>query len=75
MLQHFCRYRLRQYETRNDPGKPQGLSSLSPYLHFGQVSAQRCALEVNKFRKQEPKAVDAFIEEAVVRRELSDNFW
>jgi deoxyribodipyrimidine photo-lyase len=52
----------------------QHLSNLSPYFHFGQLSVQRAALEIGKHRKSAPAAVDTFLEEAVVRRELSDNF-
>jgi photolyase PhrII len=48
-------------------------SDLSPYLHFGQLSAQRLALEV---QKADAPAADreAFLEQLIVRRELSDNF-
>ncbi|KAL7595462.1 hypothetical protein Lser_V15G27746 [Lactuca serriola] len=71
----FLTSRLKNYSTdRNNPLKPEGLSGLSPYLHFGQISAQRCALEARKVRKVNPQAVDAFLEELIVRRELSDNF-
>nr|XP_029119713.1 deoxyribodipyrimidine photo-lyase isoform X1 [Elaeis guineensis] len=71
----FLTRRLKNYETdRNDPLKPKGLSGLSPYLHFGQISAQRCALEAQAWRKSCPKSVDAFLEELIVRRELADNF-
>ncbi|KAL4592809.1 hypothetical protein LXL04_005814 [Taraxacum kok-saghyz] len=78
----FLTTRLKNYATdRNNPLKPEGLSGLSPYLHFGQISAQRCALEARKVRKLNPqpdfivlKAVDVFLEELIVRRELSDNF-
>lgn len=35
---------------------------------------QRAALEARKYRKSHPKAVDSFLEELVVRRELSDNY-
>ncbi len=48
-------------------------SRLSPYLHFGQLSAQRVALEVQAFDADIP-AQEAFLEQLVVRRELSDNF-
>ncbi|MCI28720.1 CPD photolyase, partial [Trifolium medium] len=42
----FLTKRLGSYSTdRNNPCKPAALSGLSPYLHFGQISAQRCALE------------------------------
>ncbi|KAJ9555301.1 hypothetical protein OSB04_009915 [Centaurea solstitialis] len=71
----FLTTRLKNYSIdRNNPSKPEGLSGLSPYLHFGQISAQRCALEARKVRKVNPQAVDAFLEELIVRRELADNF-
>jgi deoxyribodipyrimidine photo-lyase len=57
---------------RNDPAGD-GQSNLSPYLHFGQVSAQRVALEViENVAISESK--EAFLEELIVRRELSDIF-
>ena len=40
----------------------------------GQVSAQRAALYVKKHGKSHSKGVANFIEESIVRRELSDNF-
>ena len=52
----------------------QALSCLSPYFHFGQLSTQRAALEVSKMRGSAKEDAETFIEEAVVRRELSDNF-
>lgn len=71
----FLTTRLKNYSTdRNNPLKPQALSGLSPYLHFGQISAQRCALEAHKVRKNYTQAVDTFLEEMIVRRELADNF-
>ncbi|KAL3834873.1 hypothetical protein ACJIZ3_009609 [Penstemon smallii] len=71
----FLTTRLKNYSSdRNNPLKPKGLSGLSPYLHFGQISAQRCALEARKVRNIYPQAVDVFLEELIVRRELADNF-
>jgi len=72
-LRRFIRYRLAEYDdTRNDPNED-GQSGLSPYLHFGQISAQRVAIEVQK--SGAPAQVkEAFLEELIVRRELSDNF-
>ncbi|XP_028058180.1 deoxyribodipyrimidine photo-lyase isoform X4 [Camellia sinensis] len=71
----FLTKRLKNYSTdRNNPLKPKALSGLSPYLHFGQISAQRCAIEARNVRKLCPQAVDAFLEELIVRRELADNF-
>ncbi len=59
-------------EKRNDPAK-NGQSGLSPYLHFGQISAQRVALEVMR-SKVKKASRDAFLEELIIRRELADNF-
>ncbi|TYG77456.1 hypothetical protein ES288_D03G196000v1 [Gossypium darwinii] len=71
----FLTKRLKSYSMdRNNPLKPRALSCLSPYLHFGQISAQRCALEARSFRKHNAQAVDTFLEELIVRRELADNF-
>ena len=60
------------YDDRNDPNRG-GQSNLSPYLHFGQLSAQRVALEVLRADVRETSR-EAFLEELIVRRELSDNF-
>lgn len=38
------------------------------------MSAQRCILVVKALRSKYPESVDAYIEEAIIRRELSDNF-
>lgn len=71
----FLTTRLKSYSSdRNNPLKPKALSGLSPYLHFGQISAQRCALEAHKVKQLFPQAVDVFLEELIVRRELADNF-
>ncbi|KAK7367820.1 hypothetical protein VNO80_09838 [Phaseolus coccineus] len=71
----FLTKRLKGYSLdRNNPCKPNALSGLSPYLHFGQISAQRCALEARKRRNSHPQAIDAFLEELIVRRELADNY-
>lgn len=43
-------------------------------LFAGQVSAQRCILVVKALKSKYSESVDAYIEEAIVRRELSDNF-
>jgi deoxyribodipyrimidine photo-lyase len=73
MLQAFLRTRLGSYaESRNDPVLD-GQSDLSPYLHFGHISAQRVAFEVRAAAVPEA-AKEVFLEELIVRRELSDNF-
>ena len=40
----------------------------------GQISVQRCILEAKKYKSRYSESVDAYIEEAVIRRELSDNY-
>jgi deoxyribodipyrimidine photo-lyase len=69
-LRSFIQERLVNYDLRNDPNI-YVTSRLSPYLHFGQISAQRVALEVNKAHSHNKAE---FLEELIVRRELSDNF-
>lgn len=41
---------------------------------LGQISTQRAILEVQKHRSKYKESVEAFVEEAVVRRELAENF-
>jgi deoxyribodipyrimidine photo-lyase len=73
ILDQFVSQKLSSYDkNRNDPNKD-GQSHLSPYLHFGQISAQRVALEIQE-RTTSVKDQVAFLEELIVRRELSDNF-
>jgi deoxyribodipyrimidine photo-lyase len=73
LLVDFLRNKLSLYpKQRNDPNRD-GISNLSPYLHFGQISAQRVAREVQK-SDVSPQLKEAFLEELIVRRELSDNF-
>ncbi|XP_055627562.1 deoxyribodipyrimidine photo-lyase [Toxorhynchites rutilus septentrionalis] len=73
-LQSFVEKRLRKFSTkRNDPTND-ALSNLSPWFHFGQISVQRCVLAVKQYGKGFSEGVAAFCEEAIVRRELADNF-
>lgn len=72
-MKKFLKNKLPLYDKhRNDPVRD-GQSNLSPYLHFGQISAQRIALEASQI-STDKKSGDAFLEELIVRRELSDNF-
>ncbi|MGD9946925.1 MAG: deoxyribodipyrimidine photo-lyase [Desulfobulbus sp.] len=72
VLDTFLTERLADYDQRNDPNK-EVCSNLSTYLHFGMISAQAVVLELQR-RSLRGDNVDSFIEELVVRRELSDNF-
>ncbi len=72
-LRDFLSNGLGRYsDMRNDPTAG-AQSGLSPYLHFGHLSAQRVALEVEGSEADE-ESKQGFLEELVVRRELSDNF-
>lgn len=59
-------------EERNNPLRDVA-SNLSPYFHFGQLCSQTCVLYL-KNNHRGSKNLDSFIEEAVVRKELADNF-
>ena len=59
-------------DTANDPGA-YSVSRLSPYFHFGQLASQSVAWAVVASNVPS-EDVDAFLEELIVRRELSDNF-
>jgi deoxyribodipyrimidine photo-lyase len=57
-------------ELRNDPNLDY-LSHMSPYLHFGHISPLYIALRASKTGSS---GVEAFLEELIIRRELSINF-
>ena len=72
-LRSFLREKLAAYgDSRNDPSLD-GQSGLSPYLHFGQLSAQRVFLEVLQASPL-GQSQESFLEELIVRRDLADNF-
>lgn len=73
MLQEFIHDRLPIYdEQRNDPTK-YAQSQLSPYIHFGHIASQRIALEMENVEGH-GNARKAFLEELIIRKELSDNY-
>ena len=72
-LASFLKKGLETYaQDRNFPER-EGQSGLSPWLHFGHLSAQRVALEVQKAEADHASKM-ALLEELIVRRELADNF-
>lgn len=64
---------LNYVKNRNKPATSD-ISQMSPYLHFGQVSALYLALKVKKYEKKYPEAVACYLEELIIRRELAINF-
>lgn len=74
LLNSFCEKRLKLYQAdRNNP-TVNAISNLSPLLHFGQLAPARMILHVNKFKQRYPKDVEKFCDEAIVWRELTENF-
>ncbi|MBB3186088.1 deoxyribodipyrimidine photo-lyase [Microbacter margulisiae] len=72
VLDQFIATKLSHYDEQRNHPEADGQSHLSPYLHFGQIAAQRVALEI--IRNAPPGGQEAFLEELIVRRELADNF-
>jgi deoxyribodipyrimidine photo-lyase len=70
-LNNFLKNKLDRFaDLRNDPTADY-VSNMSPYLHFGQISPLYIALAVSKTSSA---GKDAYLEELIVRRELSHNF-
>ncbi len=62
--------------SRNEPSVD-GLSGLSPYLHYGQISSLRVALIVEEAATSNPsfrEGADVLLEEMIIRKELADNY-
>jgi len=70
-LEDFIQHKLSHYvAAKSDPAENY-TSDLSPYLHFGQISPLDIYLKVRPLGGDD---VDSFLEELVVRRELSMNY-
>jgi deoxyribodipyrimidine photo-lyase len=71
-LDAFLRGPVASYNAdRGDPSRA-GTSALSPFLHFGMISARRVALEARA--SGGGPGLDAFLEQLLVRRALAFNF-
>jgi deoxyribodipyrimidine photo-lyase len=73
LLTDFIENKLERYNSEKNNPNCQVLSELSPYLHFGQISSQRVASEIIKSENESEKT-SSFLEELIVRKELSDNY-
>ena len=72
-LETFCAAALPDYdERRAEPADPDGSSRLSPYLHFGQVSAAEVARAA--IAAVGRTGAEHFLDELVTWRELALNF-
>ena len=72
-LKKFLSEHLSNYATRTLVVEPP-VSYLSAWLHFGQISPLEIALRVGSSRGHETDQKAAFMEQLLVRRELSINF-
>lgn len=76
-LNEFISERFLGYEKRRNDPTANGLTNLSPYLHFGQISSLRIAITA-KIALSKNIALqndyNRLIEELIVRKELSDNY-
>lgn len=71
-LDRFIDVHLPQYESSNDPGLDV-TSKLSPYLHFGQISALEIYHAIHAVSLHS-EAVAQVLEQLLVRRELAINY-
>ncbi len=73
-FRQFLHRNLHRYERyRNQPSE-HATSRMSPYLHFGQISALEIALAVEAYSREHKLMPDAYLEELIVRRELAFNY-
>jgi deoxyribodipyrimidine photo-lyase len=72
-LRTFIRRRLADYDAGRNHPEHDATSQLSPYLHFGQIGPREVALAVRESGGP-AAAVDAWLEQLIVRRELAVNY-
>ncbi len=71
LLNRFIKNKLNEYPDKRNHPSLDFSSHMSPYLHFGQISPVYIALKV---LNTESPGRDGFLEELIIRRELSFNF-
>lgn len=70
----FVRNRLTHYDRNGNQPQTDDISHMSPYLHFGQISAVYLALKVLAAEAIPETEKTAFLEQLIVRRELAINY-
>ncbi len=73
-LERFLVSRLSRYAKESGQPSKKATSELSPYLHFGHISALEVALAARNYATEHKLIADEFMEELIVRRELAFNF-
>ena len=74
LLDRFVQNQLDGYAVQRSEPSVQHSSMLSPFLHFGQISALEIALAVQAGRDGIESDADSYLEELIVRRELAINY-
>jgi deoxyribodipyrimidine photo-lyase len=73
-IARFCGQHLHHYATARNEPSAHATSNISPYLHFGQISALEVALTVRDYALDRELKADEYLEELIVRRELAFNY-
>jgi deoxyribodipyrimidine photo-lyase len=73
MFRRFSKQSLPDYNANRNQPQTDYVSHMSKYLHFGQISPIWLVLEARKANAKNDD-IESFVEELVVRRELSMNF-
>jgi deoxyribodipyrimidine photo-lyase len=75
-LKKFLNQSLKHYPDHHNQPQTDDISHMSPYLHFGQISPLYLALQVKAVdgRSVGLGAIEAYLEQLIVRRELALNF-
>jgi len=74
LLDRFLDERLRRYARQRNEPSAHATSELSPYLHYGLISPLEVAVKARDHAREHRLAAEEFLEELIVRRELSFNF-
>ena len=73
-LDHVAAHVLHSYaERRNEASDDDGTSKLSPYLHYGQLSAAR-VVRIARNSGAPPASLEAFVQQVTTWRELAFNW-
>lgn len=73
-FQEFLKQDLSHYDKQRNQAQTSHLSHMSPYLHFGQISATQLLLMLDEHMGRTSKNSDSFVEELAVRRSLAQNY-
>lgn len=72
-IDNFINTKLPLYLKYNNDPNADSTSDLSSYINYGFISSQRIALSIKK-AETVPENKEAFLEQLIIRKELSDNF-